>query len=136
MAKHVMAMTYEPKIKAVLDGRCRQTIRQGEKVKTGDEILFHGWEGKPYRSKWDWRKRVVVTDVTPIAIYNTDLLNGVHFPRTNPVSVFHWNHDRINRLARRDFIEPPTGEALRDVLFKLNNIKPSDESERYQIIKW
>lgn len=40
MRKHVMAMTYEPKKEAVFDGRCTQTIRKGDKVSIGDEILF------------------------------------------------------------------------------------------------
>ena len=32
MTKRVMAITYEPKIKPVKDGRCTQTIRTGRKV--------------------------------------------------------------------------------------------------------
>ena len=138
MKKHVMALTYEPKIEPVKDGRCTQTIRKGERVAVGDEILFHGWEGRPYRSKWNWQTRVVVTDVIKMEIYDTELLNGVHFPTTNPVSVFHWNHERINRLAKRDFIFPPTGEELKNVLLKLNGGKFLDNpiDEKYQIIRW
>ena len=42
MRKHVMAITYPPKIEPVKDGRCTQTIRKGSKVSVSDEILFHG----------------------------------------------------------------------------------------------
>lgn len=55
MRKHVLPLTYAPKIPAVLDGRCTQTIRAGRKFKTGDLVMFHGWEGLPYRSKWSFR---------------------------------------------------------------------------------
>ena len=63
MRKHVKALTYKPKIEAVKDGRCTQTIRQGHNISVGDEILFHGWEGRSYRSKWSGRLRVTVTKV-------------------------------------------------------------------------
>ena len=131
MAKHVMAMTYEPKIKAVLDGRCRQTIRQGEKVKAGDEILFHGWEGKPYRSKWNWRKRVIVRQVIPIYISDKGIL--LHSLNAN---VYPWNSVGADKLAELDYIKPPSGNELRDVLFKLNNDEPTDRPIKYQVIKW
>lgn len=38
-------------------------------------------------------------------------------------------------LAERDFIDPPTGEALRDVLFGLNGA-PDCQGEQFQIIRW
>ena len=127
MAKHVKAITYQPKIEPVLDGRCTQTIRTGRNVSAGDEILFHGWSGKPYRSKWDWRKRVEVKVIIPL------LISSYGFRRPDS-SWIRWGCNTANELAALDFIDPPTGEALRDVLFSLN-CAPKEPAE-YQIIRW
>jgi hypothetical protein len=50
-----LPLTYEPKIPGVIDGTIRQTIRVGRKFRVGDLVSFHGWEGRPYRSKWSFR---------------------------------------------------------------------------------
>jgi len=70
MKKHILPLTYEPKIQAVIEGTCTQTIRPmnwSNQKKPGDLIMFHGWEGKPYRSKWSFRtpywKLIEVIDV-------------------------------------------------------------------------
>ena len=126
MRKHVMAITYQPKIEPVKDGRCTQTIRKGRNVSVDDKILFHGWAGRPYRSKWDWRKRVVVYEV----IYAELSSQGMYID-----GVLHaWTSWYPARLAEYDFIDPPTGEALRDVLFGIYGAP--DSPEEYQIIKW
>jgi len=123
-----MAITYLPKIEPVQDGRCTQTIREGRKVSIDDEILFHGWSGRPYRSKWSWRKRVTVADVIQIQVFDT------YFTRDgNPLRP-SWNGKYGDILAKKDFIDPPIGIALRDVLFGLNSA-PS-RPEEYQIIRW
>ena len=128
MRKHVMSLTYPPKIEPVKDGRCTQTIRKGRKVSVGDEILFHGWAGRPYRSKWDWRKRVVVIDVYNITI-DSEMITF-----TGDDFSYPWTVSMAYTMAREDFIDPPTGEALRDVLFGLNGAP--DGPEEYQIIRW
>ena len=134
MRKRVMAITYRPKIEPVQDGRCTQTIRKGRKVSVGDEVLFHGWSGRPYRSKWDWRKRVTVTTVLPIIVYE----EGIAKPSMNKdfVSgpVCHWGDNYCDYLATKDFIEPSTGYELCDVLFGLNGAPAGPEE--YQIIRW
>ena len=131
MTKHVMAMTYAPKIDAVQDGRCTQTIRGMRKreIKAGDSILFHGWTDpkKPYRSPWNLQMRVTVTEV----IYCSMSADGVKFKNTG---VIPWDDILIDILAMNDFIDPPTGAALRDVLFELNGV-PSTPTE-HQIIRW
>ena len=56
--KHILPLTYEPKIPNVLCGKCTQTIRPISYTKTkkvNDLIMFHGWSDKPYRSKWSFR---------------------------------------------------------------------------------
>lgn len=133
--KHVRAMTYEPKIPAVRSGECRQTIRKGNKVSEGDEILWHGWTGLPYRSKWNWRKRVVVTEAIPIIV---DKRVGIGYEdalqRFDEWRWCGWDSDYVNNLATKDFISPPTGDELRKVLSGLNNTEL--HFEHYQIIRW
>lgn len=132
MSKLVMAITYQPKIEPVKDGRCKQTIRMGGKVSINDEILFHGWAGKPYKSKWDWRKRVVVTNVE--SIYISESVICFYVSNKKDFVGKSWDSFWAGSLAIQDFIDPPTGEALRDVLFKLNGAPA--EPEEYQIISW
>ena len=132
MRKHVMALTYPPKIEPVQDGRCTQTIRKGDKVSEGDEILFHGWQGLPYRSKWNNRKRVTVKSAESISIS----VDGIQFYDSMAMIIrpTAWNSFWTRSLAIRDFIDPPIGEALRDVLFGLNSAPKGPE--QYQIIRW
>ncbi len=128
MKRHVMSITYEPKIQPVRDGRCRRTIRKGWKVSVGDSILFHGWAGRPYRSPWSWRLRVEVQHIQNISID----ARGIH--RASHAIPLRWGSVRVAEIAQNDFIEPATGIALKEVLFGLNGI-PS-EPEPYQIIGW
>lgn len=99
--KHVLPLTYKPKIADVRDGICTQTIRpcsQRPKRKN-DLIMFHGWGGRPYRSKWNWRTPYwKITDVIPIQI------------RSDCVIINPWivgierkmNQEEIEDLAKRD----------------------------------
>jgi len=122
-----MSITYQPKIEPVQDGRCTQTIRKGDKVSVGDEILFHGWSGRPYRSKWSWRKRVTVKSVTHILVSNDGIkIRGGWF--------YSWYSEKVRELAECDYIFPATGFELRKVLLDLNGAP--DEPEAYQIIRW
>ena len=127
MSKHVMSMTYAPKIAAVQDGRCTQTIRKRGTIKVGDSIMFHGWSGRPYCSKWNGKMRVTVTEV----IHFLASTEGLKFENTKTIP---WDDIIIDIIAQRDFIDPPTGLALRDVLFELNGAPSTPE--RYQIIRW
>lgn len=128
MAKHVLSMTYAPKINAVQDGRCTQTIRRRGTIKAGDSIMFHGWSGKAYRSKWNDKMRVTVTEV----IHCLASTEGLKFENTKTIP---WDDIIIDIIAQRDFIDPPTGLALRGVLFELNGGAPSTPVE-CQIIRW
>ena len=129
ISRHVMSITYEPKINAVQNGRCTQTIRSMRKkeIKVRDSILFHGWSGKAYRSKWNNKMRVTVTEI----LYFFASTEGVKFENSK---IIPWDDIMIDILAMNDFIDPPTGQALRDVLFELNGA-PSTPVE-YQIIRW
>jgi len=122
-----MSLTYPHKIEPVKDGRCTQTIRKGDKVSKGDKILFHGWTGLPYRSKWNNRQCVTVTKVTNILISNAGIkICGGWF--------YSWYSEKIRELADLDYIFPVCGFELKKVLFGLNGAP--NEPEKYQIIRW
>lgn len=131
MRKFVMGITYKPKIEPIRSGCCTQTIRKGEKVHAGDSILFHGWFGRPYRSKWTWMYRVNVSHVHSINVYESgfECENGVYYA---------WRSKKADELAALDIIDPPTGIELRKVLSNLNNEKKTDRyiDRKYQIIRW
>ena len=104
MTKHVMAFTYKPKIRYVLNGLCTQTIRPKGKrpKKVGDSALLHGWKCKKcnneyifveqpktkfklfcpkcytyhsYRnSKWSWRLNVEIIKVIDTKMNQNGLL--------------------------------------------------------------
>ena len=131
MSKHVMSMTYAPKIDAVQAGRCTQTIRgmRKKEIEVGDSILFHGWTDptKPYNSKWNNKMRVTATEV----LHCFASTEGLKFENTKTIP---WDDIIIDIIAQRDFIDPPTGPVLRDVLFELNGAPSTPE--KYQIIRW
>jgi hypothetical protein len=137
MRRMVKAITYKPKIEAVFDGRCTQTIRKGDKVRVGDIITFHEWAGKPYRSKWGRRITVEV-----IAIQNMVLdCCWLHFG-CGPLyfGTAGWGTQDADRIAKLDFIDPPTGIELRELLSGRSPNSPhknqKDWEGVYQIIRW
>ena len=125
MRKWNIPLTYAPKIAGVLAGSIRQTIRTGRKFSPGDLVSFHGWEGKPYRSKWSFRTPYApLKDVIPITIR----ADGVEAPREfRPWCL-------LDEIARLDGIDPPTGEALCRVLSGMHKIP--DTSIEAQILRW
>jgi len=127
MKKHVMAITYAPKEAAVQSGECCQTIRKGDKVSVGDEILFHGWSSRPYRSPWSWQKRITVRDVMQTQI-KYDLGIKLHGGWAK------WSSLIVNTVAAADYISSATGLELRDVLFGHNSRNVT--ASTYQIIRW
>lgn len=123
----IRPLTYTPKIPGVLDGSIRQTIRVGRKLAAGDRVLFHGWEGKPYRSKWSFRTPYfTLLAVIPILIRPDGLLfesNGEVRPWAD-----------LDEIAALDGIAPPTGEGLREVLLGMHQVPPSGVAG--QIWRW
>ena len=114
----IRPLTYTPKIAGVLDGSIRQTIRVGRKLAAGDRILFHGWAGKPYRSKWTFRTPYhTLIAVIPIMIRP----DGIMFEGNEEVCP--WAD--LDELAALDGIEPPTGEGLREVLLGMHHVPAS-----------
>jgi len=135
MSKHVVAFTGEFKIERVRAGTCTQTIRPiGSRPKErGDELLLHGWEGRPYFTKWSWRiPGVVVSGVEKIAI---DTFNGIYFYNTGRWET--WNNLEVVNLALRDGFtrddDHSPGEVMRDWFG--GTYGPMLE-KKFQIITW
>lgn len=120
-------LAYNPKIRGVVDGTVRQTIRIGHKYAVGDLVSFYGWEGVPYRSKWSFRTPYFeLSEVIPITLYPGGIeIDGIIKP---------WS--QLDDLASRDGIDPPTGEALGEVLNDLYRIWDRGGSIEAQILRW
>lgn len=127
MTKHVLSITYLPKIEPVKSGTCKQTIRKGRKMDVGDPLQIHGWENnEAYRAKWSWRVYAKITTNIPITVDHAGFTSkNINIP---------WNSKIADALAKEDRIDPPTGIALRDTLFSIYG--PPIEPEDYQIIGW
>ena len=132
MRKWNLPLTYEPKIKPVLNGECTQTIRAGRKIQVGHLVSFHGWSGKPYRSPWSFGKPPRYWEV--IFTHNIRIHGvGISFMVNPNRGIFkYW--DDLDDLARQDFISPSTGEELGNVLLSMHKIP--DEGLPAQIIRW
>ena len=119
--KHIKPMTKKGKMTQVIDGEITKTIRPFtlkdicdrskhkslpskpiKLIKKYDEILFYEWLGKPYRSKWGRRHRVIVTKITFIKMYKEGInfkakVNN-NFIRT--VNINRW--EELDNLAIED----------------------------------
>jgi len=102
ITKHVLPLTYKPKIEEVKTGRCTQTIRPVSNSKSkeiNDLVMFHGWGGRPYYSSWSWRTKYSriysVFDVKFIK-YKTLEVNLFDDEFKQPDDVF------VYEIARRD----------------------------------
>ena len=134
LQKFVKALTYEPKIKAVLGKRCKQTIRPlGDKpIFKGDEILFQGWEDRPYFSKWTWQIRVKVSKVNHIKMFQDGIMEGGIF--------FKWN--QLDQLAIADGIKKIKGKGYGDSMGIIFNeiygkeLKETLAGKEMEIIQW
>jgi len=136
MKKWNVSLTYQPKIRGVMDGTIRQTIRKigmaGEKW-PGDLISFHGWSGRPYRSPWSWRLPYTpITFAEPIRAF----AEGIQWPlQDDPdCGIYSWDSLFCRALAQLDGIYPATGQHLKTVLMDLNKIP--EEGILMQIIRW
>jgi len=120
--KKILPLTYEPKIDGVINGTIRQTIRKGWKYTVGDQIAFHGWEGKPYRTPWNFRTGYYTLKKAINVIIEEDGLWQD--------CCFYQPWEKSDLIARLDGIDPPTGEALRDVLLSMGCVGKA------QILRW
>jgi len=143
-----LPLTYPPKIEPVRKGECTQTIRfctiskskkhPGEIIRkqVGDRVRFYRWTGRPY-----WSHPEYITGYMEIAtaIYCIIRVYGITFYDEWQPGVFQnpcsspW--ESLNWLAELDCINPPTGEALRNVLIGKNGKIPA-EGAPAQILRW
>jgi hypothetical protein len=141
----ILGFTYKPKILAVLDGRCTQTIRYGRRIAPLEPLLLHGWTGRPYYDPWSWRKRVVCIEATPIKVYPNGIsyseyhivavdINMIALEDSKPEGLIGWDTARMDRLAQLDFISPPTGVELGNALLHMHKI--GEAGEPFQIVRW
>ncbi len=130
MRKHALPLTYAPKIPAVLEGRCTQTIRAGRRFQIGDFLSSHGWSGKPYRSPWSFRTPYWEVSAAHNCMIEEEGIDSLKFQG----EIGYWYWDELDRLADLDYIDPPTGEELGRVLLAMHRIP--DEGLPAQIIRW
>ena len=137
-----LPLTYPPKIEPVKRGECTQTIRfctvskskkhPGEIIRkqVGDRVRFYRWTGRPY-----WSHPEYITDYMKIIIADNVVVypEGILWVIEN--DRIEWAHEHMDYIARCDFIDPPTGEALRDVLIGKNGKIPA-EGAQAQILRW
>lgn len=91
--------------------------------------MITGWDGRPYRSKWSFRTPYwKVKHVFPIIIFEWGFFNKYLNES------WTWGQWEADRIAGKDFIDPPTGEELKRVLFSMHKIPP--EGLEAQIIRW
>lgn len=137
-----LPLTYLPKIEPIKQKKCTQTIRfctvskskkhPGEIIRkqAGDRVRFYRWTGRPYWSHpeyiTEYRELIVADNVV---VYPEGILWVIENDR------IEWAHEHMDYIARCDFIDPPTGEALRDVLIGKNGKIPA-EGAPAQILRW
>lgn len=122
-----LAITYTPKIEGVKQGWFRQTIRKGRRFRLYDKVHIFGWAGKPYRSKWAWRRDEILVDVVDIHISTGGIIVAGYYHT--------WGSDYARILAKEDGIDPPNGHALKCVMEILNGPIPPEGWEA-QILRW
>lgn len=137
--KHIKAFTYKEKIPDVRAGKCGQTIRPKgiRPVSIGDTILFHGWAGIPYRSRWDWRLEIIVNVIKPILVY----YEGIVFLDSISPRLVPWIE--LDMLAKEDGIKCKDNQKpgiimgnLFNSMYKLPMYYAGKSGLDFQIIRW
>ena len=147
-----LPLTYPPKIEPVKRGDCKQTIRfctiskskkyPGEIIRkqVGDRVRFYRWTGRRYGSHPEYITGYMELVTVINCIVCPDTLERL-WPVGSAEAAMSGPHEcrkpwkAYDCLAARDFIDPPTGEALRDVLIGKNS-KISAEGAPAQILRW
>lgn len=147
-----LPLTYKPKIEAVKTGKCTQSIRfctiskskkhPGEIIRkqVGDRVRFYRWTGRPYWSHPEYITGYMELINVIDCIVRKDSLTRLWPAGTWQAAAAEPNECRkswsqCDCLARKDFIDPPTGKALRDVLIAKNGRIP-EEGAPAQILRW
>ena len=133
--KHILPLTYEPKIPDVLNGKCTQTIRPISYTKPknkGDLVMFHGWLGKPYRSKWSFRTpywEIIQSFDVHFEIHNGNIIIRKADEYLNFCTA---SRSEMNRIARLDGFENIEG-----LIAEFQRMYGTDLCEKmFTIIRW
>jgi hypothetical protein len=134
MTTHIIAVTYKPKIAGVRDGTIRQTIRPGWGREVGDKVLLHGWAGRPYWSKWSWRRDEVLNCITNVIFTDESLFVVDTFRDDGKEEAFWfpWCSSWCDSVAKEDGIFTANGYALKAVLEGYG----ATDGDRMQILRW
>jgi hypothetical protein len=144
MTTHILSMTYGPKIAGVRGGTIRQTIRRlnpNNPFKLGDKLLIHGWEGKSYRSPWNWRIEATVKELDKLEVDSEAWVLWDHQDLIaegwcTALHIWDQEHPLMVDIAIADGIDPPTSKAVKAVLESFHGPFPSDDMLEFQIIRW
>jgi len=147
MTTHITAMTYAPKVEAIKNGDCRQTTRiynEKNPFKVGDMVLIHGWDGRPYWSKWSWRRpKEPVTQIIDMIVtedsamfYQNPITGRLIVTESLKTMALPWHDDVMDELARLDGIAPATGLEFKSVLEGFHGRFAQFAPVQFQIIRW
>lgn len=139
---HSVPISYPPKLEAVRKGDCRQTIRMGRRYAVGDRVTLFAWSGEPHRSKWAWKRNEVLLVAADIMLAITGITAENEFWGDTVVcdlmsrgfTCAGWGAIATDILAEMDFIDPPTGFALKAVLEGFHG--PITEPVTAQVLRW
>ena len=127
-----LPLTYRPKIARVASGEIRQTIRPGLRYRVGDQVSFHGWEGRPYRSRWVNRTGYFkLSSVTDVRVFPHGITRWELKGQWIPVP---WSAPSVDLLARLDGIDPPTGQELGWLFTTMYDLP--DDGMDFQVLRW
>ena len=123
----MLTMSYEPKVDAVRDGKCRQTLRpvasKGKHPvvrRVADFALSYAWSGTPYCSTWKWQRKDTIVELVRMDC-SLDSIFMYWYSQArdimHPIGKFYeWDSPVIDDLARRDYIQEKNGLSLRRVI--------------------
>ncbi len=129
--KWCLPLTYvgqggKKKIEKVMAHEIKQSFRFGDKFIVGDVVSWHDWSGVPYRSPWGLRTEYFTLKEAACCEARDDYFMQYL------VGSWAWTSPFMDWLAAEDGIDPPTGEALRDVLASMHSL----DGSTWQIIRW
>lgn len=159
---------------------CKQTVRlesdYAYTIEQNDDILFHEWLGRPYRSKWGRRLEVIVSQAIPVQVstqgmvfrtnreymmamglnmqiapwrFRIENFSMMAAKRAKAVEIdprtfetiyknllVPWHSEEMDFLATLDYIDPPTGVEMFNVLKGLHTKADFVAGEPAKIVRW
>lgn len=107
------------------------SLERGHFIFSLSSVSYDFWEGRPYCTKWSWRKEVIAHSVTPVLLFSWGIQAKDYF--LGPILDSKWLE--LDWLAELDFIEPPTGQEMGRLFNSMYKLSPI-EGKKFQIIRW